>query len=182
MKTKRRLKKIIIWCLLILAIVIGYKALIPVYTKIFTPDISELQENYIISEGKCQTLKDIRNYVVEEGVGIHVEKLPVDAVTFKIYNSNEQIIFEYYVGKKEDSNDFNARIVFTTNFEIVSEEYGRESMSYEEYEKYHLSINKTVAHFFAFLVPVVVIGIIVVIGAFIELIIDIIKIKRKANK
>lgn len=93
---------------------------------------SNPKEQYRICKEHYDLLEEVANLSIDEENGINISKIPTDKVEYKIYNSDDNIIFKYCV--KGDSS-YKATIKLSNECKLIEKKYSTELPDYETFKK-----------------------------------------------
>ena len=118
----------------------------------------DIHEQYQEKVDNCLLLQKVAEDCIEEEKEIHIENIPHDLVKYKIYNQNDNIVFEYSL---KNASSYDATITLSQDYKIIKEKYSAEPEDLEDYDEYKQDIrveNLLVSHVLAILFTALIIA------------------------
>lgn len=124
----------------------------------------DIHEQHQENLDNCLLLKKVTEDCVVEGEEIHIGNIPHDLVKYKIYNTDDKIIFEYSL---KNVSSYDATITLSQEYKILEAEYSKKPEDFKDYDEYNRDTqleNILVSHVFAILFTALIIAIVVLIS------------------
>ena len=82
----------------------------------------------------CLLLKQVAKDCIEEGKAFHIGNIPHDLVKYKVYNKDDNIVFEYSL---KNASSYEATITLSQDYKILQAEYSKEPEDFKAYDEYN---------------------------------------------